>query len=72
MAGPERPRRLVVNADDFGRSRSVNRAVIQAHREGILTSASLMVNGTAAAEVAMGIERAAKEKRSGAGHERTS
>jgi chitin disaccharide deacetylase len=50
MTGPERPRRLVVNADDFGRSRSVNRAVIQAHREGILTSASLMVNGAAAAE----------------------
>jgi chitin disaccharide deacetylase len=38
-------RRLIVNADDFGLSSSVNRAVIQAHREGILTSASLMVNG---------------------------
>ncbi len=50
MAGLERRRRLVVNADDFGRSQSVNRAVIQAHREGILTSASLMVNGAAAEE----------------------
>jgi hopanoid biosynthesis associated protein HpnK len=38
------PRRLIVNADDFGRSRSVNEAVIRAHRDGILTSASLMVN----------------------------
>jgi hopanoid biosynthesis associated protein HpnK len=37
-------RRLIVNADDFGRSRSINEAVIRAHREGILTSASLMVN----------------------------
>lgn len=42
----ERPdlRRLIVNADDFGFSHSVNEAVIRAHREGILTSASLMVN----------------------------
>jgi hopanoid biosynthesis associated protein HpnK len=37
-------RRLIVNADDFGRSRSINEAVIRAQREGILTSASLMVN----------------------------
>ena len=37
-------RRLIVNADDFGRSTSINQAVIRAHREGILTSASLMVN----------------------------
>jgi hopanoid biosynthesis associated protein HpnK len=36
--------RLIVNADDFGLSRSVNEAVIRAHREGILTTASLMVN----------------------------
>ena len=38
------PRRLIVNADDFGRSASVNQAVRQAHAEGILTTASLMVN----------------------------
>ena len=38
------PRRLIVNADDFGRSASINQAVIRAHREGILTTASLMVN----------------------------
>jgi hopanoid biosynthesis associated protein HpnK len=37
-------RRLIVNADDFGRSASINEAVIRAHREGILTTASLMVN----------------------------
>lgn len=37
-------RRLIVNADDFGLSNSINQAVVRAHREGILTSASLMVN----------------------------
>ena len=40
----QRLHRLIVNADDFGLSRSVNQAVIRAHRDGILTSASLMVN----------------------------
>lgn len=44
------PRRLIVNADDFGRSSSINEAVIRAHREGILTTASLMVNEPACAE----------------------
>ncbi len=43
-------RRLIVNADDFGRSKSINEAVIRAHREGILTTASLMVNEPAAGE----------------------
>ena len=37
-------RRLIVNADDFGLSASVNAAVVRAHREGIVTTASLMVN----------------------------
>jgi chitin disaccharide deacetylase len=44
------PRRLIVNADDFGRSTSINQAVIRAHREGILTTASLMVNEPACEE----------------------
>jgi hopanoid biosynthesis associated protein HpnK len=34
---------LIVNADDFGFSPEVNAAVVRCHREGILTSASLMV-----------------------------
>ncbi|MBI3877038.1 MAG: hopanoid biosynthesis-associated protein HpnK [Verrucomicrobia bacterium] len=50
MARPDPPRRLVVNADDFGRSTEINQAVIRAHREGILTTASLMVNGRAVDE----------------------
>jgi hopanoid biosynthesis associated protein HpnK len=48
---PENPRRrLIVNADDFGLSSSVNQAVVRAHRDGILTSASLMVNEPGFAE----------------------
>jgi len=38
---------LITNADDFGFSPEVNAGVIRAHREGILTSASLMVTGAA-------------------------
>lgn len=41
---------LIINADDFGYSSAVNRAVIKAHREGILTSTSLMVNERATTE----------------------
>ena len=36
-------KRLIVNGDDFGFSREVNAGIIRAHREGILTSTSLMV-----------------------------
>ena len=45
-----KPRRLIVNADDFGRTASINQAVIRAHREGILTATSLMVNELACEE----------------------
>ena len=38
---------VVINADDFGRSIAINTAVMRAHREGVLTSASLMVTGDA-------------------------
>lgn len=40
--------RIIVNADDFGFSEAVNRAVVKARRGGMLTSASLMVTGDAA------------------------
>jgi predicted glycoside hydrolase/deacetylase ChbG (UPF0249 family) len=43
---------LIVNADDFGLSRSVNRGILVAHAQGIVTSASLMVRWPAAAEAA--------------------
>lgn len=48
---------MIFNADDFGRSASINEAVIRAHREGVLTSASLMVNA-AAFEEAVELARA--------------
>jgi hopanoid biosynthesis associated protein HpnK len=43
-------RRLVVTADDFGAAEAVNEAVEAAHSEGVLTAASLMVTGPAAAD----------------------
>lgn len=39
--------RVVVTADDFGASPAVNAAVVRAHRDGVLTSASLLVTGAA-------------------------
>ena len=44
------PLRVIVTADDFGLAPAVNEAVEQAHRAGVLTSASLMVAEPAAAE----------------------
>lgn len=43
---------LIVTADDFGITRGVNRGIIEAHREGILTSTSLLVNRPAGEEAA--------------------
>jgi chitin disaccharide deacetylase len=45
-------RELIVTADDFGRSSEVNAAVVHAHRNGILTAASLMPAGYGSAEAA--------------------
>lgn len=36
--------RVIINADDFGLCSGVNQGIIQAYRQGILTSASLMTN----------------------------
>ncbi len=43
-------RRLIVNADDFGFTSGVNRAIVEAHTHGVLTSSTLMANGKAFAE----------------------
>jgi hopanoid biosynthesis associated protein HpnK len=40
-------RRLIVNADDFGFTVGVNRAIAEAHQHGIVTSSTLMANGPA-------------------------
>jgi predicted glycoside hydrolase/deacetylase ChbG (UPF0249 family) len=43
-----KPRRLLlVNADDFGYTHDVNRGIVEAHRDGILTATTLMANGAA-------------------------
>lgn len=60
----EDTRRLIVTADDFGASREVNAAVEQAHCEGILTAASLMVAGDAADDA---VERARRLPELGVG-----
>ena len=44
---PETPKLLVINADDLGMTPGINRAIIQAHRGGIVTSSSLIANGAA-------------------------
>ncbi len=43
---------LIINADDFGASPGINRGILEAHCQGILTSTSLMVDMPAAAEAA--------------------
>lgn len=48
-------KRLIVTADDFGASLPVNEAIEQAHQNGILTTASLMVGAAAALDA---VERA--------------
>jgi predicted glycoside hydrolase/deacetylase ChbG (UPF0249 family) len=45
-------KRLIVNADDFGAGRGIDRGVVEAHRDGILTSASLMVDMSGSEEAA--------------------
>jgi len=41
---------LIINADDFGASTGVNRGILECHKRGVVTSASLMVTGRAVAE----------------------
>ena len=43
-------RRLIVNADDFGLTSGVNRAIVEAHSSGVVTSSTLMASGPAFAE----------------------
>jgi hopanoid biosynthesis associated protein HpnK len=40
-------KQLIVNADDFGYTAGINRAIVDAHSTGIVTSTSLMANGAA-------------------------
>jgi predicted glycoside hydrolase/deacetylase ChbG (UPF0249 family) len=49
-------RYLIVNADDFGASKGVNRGIVECHTDGVLTSTSMMVTGHAVDE-AVGLSR---------------
>jgi len=53
-------RRLIINADDFGFTSGVNRAIVKAHTQGVVTSATLMANSPAfdeAQQLAKGLPR---------------
>lgn len=52
-----RPSGLIVTADDFGLHPAVNEAVELAHRDGVLTAASLMVGAPAAADAVLRARR---------------
>ena len=40
-------KKLIVNADDFGLTDGVNQAVMECHKNGSISSATLMVNADA-------------------------
>lgn len=44
MLSPSRPRKIIVNCDDFGMSAEVNQAIVQAFDKGEISSATLMTN----------------------------
>lgn len=50
MAGSRVRRWMVLHADDYGMNQAVNAGILQAFRDGILTSTSLLANAPAAAE----------------------
>jgi len=41
------PSRLIINADDFGLTKGINRSIASLHNTGVLTSATLMATGQA-------------------------
>lgn len=57
-------RRLIINADDFGLTGGVNRAIVECHRAGSVTSATLMANS---AEFARAVELARAYPKLGVG-----
>lgn len=47
-------RRLIINADDFGLTAGVNRAIVEAHQRGVVTSATMMANAAAVGDAVTG------------------
>ncbi len=43
-------KRLIINADDFGFTSGINRAIVEAHTRGVVTSSTLMAKGRAFGE----------------------
>jgi predicted glycoside hydrolase/deacetylase ChbG (UPF0249 family) len=44
MLSPSRSQKIIVNADDFGMSAEINRAIVEAFDRGVISSATLMTN----------------------------
>jgi chitin disaccharide deacetylase len=44
------PRRLIINADDFGQTSGITRGIVECHTRGVVTSTSFMVTGRAVEE----------------------
>ncbi len=59
-----RVKNLIVNADDLGWTEGVNHGIAEAHRQGLVTSASLLANGPA---FASGVEMAHRTPALGVG-----
>jgi hopanoid biosynthesis associated protein HpnK len=59
-----RMKQLILNADDFGMTRGVNEGIVRAHRDGVLTSATLMANGLAFDDA---VQKAAENPKLGIG-----
>src|ERR1700722_5121585 len=57
-------KQLILNADDFGMTYGVNEGIVRAHREGVLTSTTLMANGLAFADA---VKKAAENPKLGVG-----
>ena len=55
-------RRFIVNADDFGMTPGINRAIVEAHQQGIVTSATLMANARAFDDAVEKAQRVAAHK----------
>ena len=51
-------RRLIINADDFGLTTGINRAILKAHLEGVVTSTTLMANAPGFSQAVTMVESA--------------
>lgn len=49
-------KRVIITADDLGKSQAINQGIERGHREGLITSASLLVNGKVLADALHRIE----------------